>query len=126
VPGFALLPAFVLLPVIAGFGYLSLLLAFALHGGLNLRLFRLALADAVGADVTRWRSLWRAALAWMPLFGLQFLADRAIMALDVPSTGTWMIVGVLCLVLAGGICRAIVEPARGVHDRIARTWLVPR
>jgi hypothetical protein len=35
-------------------------------------------------------------------------------------------VGVLCLLLAGGICWAIVVPARGVHDRIAGTWLVPR
>jgi hypothetical protein len=125
-PTFVLLPPLMLVPVIARFGYLSLLLAFAFRGGLMLRLFRLALVDAAGDEATRWRALWRAALAWAPLIGLQLLADWAIMALAVPSTVTWTLVGALCAVMVIGACWAIADPARGLHDRVAGTWLVPR
>ena len=126
VPPLVLQPALALLPVIVGFGYASLLLAFVFRGGLNLRLLRVALVDATGAEVSRWRALWRATLAWMPLIGLQLLADYASMALGMHPTTAWAIVGSLWLIMAVGMCWAIVEPARGLHDRIAGTWLVPR
>jgi hypothetical protein len=93
---------------------------------LNQRLLRVAVVDASGTEVSRWRALWRATLAWLPLISLQLLADYASMALGMHPTAGWAIVGSLWVILAIGMCWAIVEPARGLHDRIAGTWLVPR
>ena len=63
--------------------YCSLVLAFVFRGGLTIRLFGLAVVDAAGAEVTRWRALLRAAVAWMPLIGLQLVAAHGTMALVV-------------------------------------------
>jgi hypothetical protein len=123
---YVLQPARALLPGIAALGYASLLLAFVFRGGLTLRLFGVALVDATGAEVSRWRALWRATLAWMPLIGLQLFADYASMPFGVHPTAAGAIVASLWLSTAVGTCWAIVVPARGLHDRIAGTWLVPR
>ena len=122
----ALLLGFIPLSAIAPFAYFSLLLGFALRGGLIMRLFGLALVDAAGNTVSRWRALWRAAIAWMPLMALHHLAHLMLGTLSIYSASAWTMVVALCLVMAIGMCWAIVVPERGLQDRIAGTWLVPR
>jgi len=118
--------AVALLPVLVGLGYVSLLSAFVFRGGLILRLFGVALVDSTGAEVSRWRALWRACLAWMPLIVLQLLADYASLTLGMYPTVEWAVVASLWLLVGVGTAWAIAIPARGLHDRIAGTWLVPK
>jgi uncharacterized RDD family membrane protein YckC len=110
--------------IVTVLGLLSLPLAFVLRGGLTLRLFRLAVVDGAGAEVARWRALVRAAIVWMPWIGLPFLALSSLPPSVQPSTA-W-VAGAVFLVITVGMCWAIVDPARGLQDRIAGTWLVPR
>lgn len=125
VSALVLLPALAL-PVLAGFGLVSMFLAFALRGGLTFRLFRLVLIDSTGEEVGRWRALSRAALAWAPLFALVPLADPIVMAVAVPSPGIWATAGAPCLLMITGLCCAIATPERGLPERLTATWFVPR
>jgi uncharacterized RDD family membrane protein YckC len=115
-----------LLPNIASVVSISLLLAVLFRGGLVPRVLRLAFVDSAGREITRARALWRALLAWMPLLGLVLLADQAVVAFGRYPGAAWTAVGVLGLTMLIGTCWAIVVPERGLHDRIAGTWLVPR
>jgi hypothetical protein len=103
-----------------------LLFAVLFRGGLVPRILRLAFVDAAGREITRWRALARVLIAWMPMLGLVLLAEYALVALVRYPATTWAAVGALGILMVIGMCWAIVVPERGLQDRIAGTWLVPR
>ena len=123
------LPGLVLpgvLIALAYLGYLSLVLAFIFRGGLILRLFQTAVVDTTGTEVSRWRALLRAGIAWSPVLAFQFLPQPALLVFATYpwSPGQWL--GRSSPLMALGTCWSIVVPERGWHDWIGRTWLVPR
>jgi hypothetical protein len=122
-------PAFVLLRALTVFAYCAyvvVLLAFVFRGGLVLGLFRVALVDARGIPVPRWRALLRAGCAWSPVILFQLLPQQTLVAFATYPALAWMMVGTAGAVMAAGTCWSIASPARGLQDYIAGTWLVPR
>jgi eukaryotic-like serine/threonine-protein kinase len=109
--------AFLLWAILGG---LAVLLAIAVRGGAVLRLLGIAVVDARGLEAARWRCGVRALLAWLPIF--VGVAARHWGSPGLANVVTW---SGLAVFLAGAVYAA-VNPARGLQDRIAGTWLVPR
>ena len=102
-----------LLTFIALFG---LVWAFLLRGGLLLRACGIAVVTVDGKPASRLRALWRGLVAW----GLVPAALVLVFTMG-PAIGS--LAGVL--LLAGAVL-AVVDPGRGLQDRIAGTRLVPQ
>ena len=96
----------------------ALVTAVLFRGGVWLRICRMAVVDRLGSEVSRWRTLARAVIAWLPIG-----VGVGLLLLDVSWPVAAAIAGVLQLT---GIVWAVVRPARGIQDRITGTWLVPR
>jgi eukaryotic-like serine/threonine-protein kinase len=104
---------------------LGLASAVIFRGGLQFRLFGIAVVTRRGHDVSRLRALARAAVAWSPaaigLAGLVLSQERSLL------DGPWIITSASSLALAlVGVIYAARHPDRGLQDRIAGTTLVPR
>jgi hypothetical protein len=93
--------------------------------GFTFRPFGVTLVNRRGKRISRVRGLWRVALTWCPMVALYFVfklgpdvtsANPVFMALDLA----------LVAVLAAGAAWAIAHPSRGIQDRLAGTWIVPR
>lgn len=94
----------------------ALLSATWFRGGFLLRAFDLAIVTGAGEEASRQRALLRALVAWSPSL---FLLMAILFG--------WTVLGAAALaVIVGGLAMAIITPERGLQDRIARTWLVPR
>jgi hypothetical protein len=102
-----------LLTFIAPYG---LVWAVLLRGGLLLRTCGIAVVTVDGKPASRLRALWRALVAW----GLVPAALVLVFTMG-PAIGS--LAGVLLLV---GAVLAVVDPGRGLQDRIAGTRLVPQ
>lgn len=103
---------------------LGVLSALVVRGGVMLRLFGIAVATRTG-EATRVRALWRTVIAWSPAI----LAIVAVVMITRSGTRSvpWMIVEGLSLALfLVGAGYAARHPERGLQDRLAGTWLVPR
>ncbi len=103
-----------------------LVVAFVFRGGVSLRIASLALVRSDGRLARRWQSVWRAMLVWLPVVAL-FLAVGWV-DLFAPES-VWLVpilhatvLGMLALYLFV----ALRFPRRGLHDRLAGTYLVPR
>jgi hypothetical protein len=111
--------------------------AFLLRGGLSFRLLGLTLVTAEGQRAGRLRWAWRTLLVWAPLAGLLEASllleewywsvwqpgDEAIRwVLWLSWAGWW---AGAALLLSYGVL-ALWFPVRGLHDRLAGTYLVPR
>jgi hypothetical protein len=122
------------------------------RGGIALRLIGAAVVTRNGAPASGARARLRAALSWAPVFAAsaalfaghsplltltppasQFYAVRVLQFFPVffPSEPTIVvtrvaIVTVALAVFALGVIAAAIEPERGLQDRLAGTWLVPR
>jgi hypothetical protein len=100
--------------------------AFLFRGGLGLRLAGLALVRGSGKDALRLQCAWRAVLVWAPVVALLVIAVWV--DVDYPAL-SWVgsaVQGLLLLLLAGYVALALRYPRRGLHDRLAGTYLVPR
>ena len=86
------------------------------RGGLILRAFGIAIVTGDGKPASRLRALSRGLTGW----GLVAAAIWFWVAFGV---AVGVCVGILVL---GGAAWAIMHPTRGLQDRIAGTWLVPR
>ena len=84
-----------------------------------------ALVNRRGQPISRIRALCRAAVAWSPIVAVAFAfklgpgimkAGAAVLALH----------AALNAVLIAGAIYAWLHPSRGIQDRIAGTWIVPR
>jgi uncharacterized RDD family membrane protein YckC len=110
--------------------------AFVGRGGLSGRILGLALVQADGRPAARWRCALRALLIWAPVATLFLTGLWA-------EVGYWAALeegrsapGLLWLAWAGAwsawalltafAVLAIRSPVRGLHDRLAGTYLVPR
>jgi len=97
-----------------GSGVLGLVCAFALRSGAWLRSLDVAVVTREGREVSRLRAAGRAALAW------SWVPLQLVVGPYAAAT-----VGIKLLTIAS-LLDAAFHPARGVHDRIAGTYLVPR
>ena len=84
-------------------------------------IFRLAVINAAGAPASRLHLLVRWAIIWLPL-----LLPAALMALwwDRVEGIAAVFFFWLLLLWVGAAAYAVVNPHRGFHDRLARTWVV--
>jgi hypothetical protein len=102
----------------------SLIAAVAARGVL-LRLLGFELVTRDGRRAGRWQVLLRAAIAWSPLL----LPVVVSTTLGGRAGGLWSLTAMLGVALAiqfaGGVF-AIARPSRGLQDRLAGTWIVPR
>jgi uncharacterized RDD family membrane protein YckC len=122
----------------------SLLSALASRGGLGRRWFGLAVVTADGREVSAWRGLARAIIAWSPLvmaLVVTMTRPNAVLLLNYPVlpdpffpnspigplAAVWLalLVGSATAALAM-LAMAVWRPERSLQDRLAGTWLVPR
>jgi hypothetical protein len=98
------------------------------RGGLLLRAFGIEVVTRNGETVSRLRALWRGLLAWAPLI----IAPVLLVPNPIPLyIGVSREVAIAFGVCAGalfvvGAAWAVVHPERGLQDRIAGSYLVPR
>ncbi len=109
------------------------------RGGISMRLAGVALVQADGRRAARWRCIVRALLAWLPLLlllgaalSLDWWRIGVGAALSPPQDVAWAsVLAWLAWWLALGLpplyaWLAQRSPGRGLHDRLAGTYLVPR
>ncbi len=122
--------------IVAAWPTVWVLWTFITRGGLSLYIVGLALVRRDNRKAARWRCAWRALLVWLPVTGLFVVAmwlefvywstwqedepHRLLGALA--QTAWWSAVGLLVV----WVVLALRSPARGLHDRLAGTFLVPR
>ncbi len=106
----------------------SVLSSALVPGGVVTRLLGLAVVTREGKEISRWRSLARVLLAWLPaIMWLGYLVMSPKIQGWVPAPASPLVGVVLTLVaLAIGATWAIARPTRGPHDWLAGTWIVPR
>ena len=119
--GFASIP--VLLSIVCG-----LVSVLAVPGGLVTRALRHAVVRRDGREIGRVRSAarfliaWSPVIAWMAYVGNPMFGEVRAMS----PTATFAVGGLALVSMAAGAVWAIAVPARGPHDRIAGTRVVPR
>ena len=103
------------------------------RGGIGIRVIGGAVVTADGSEASRGRAAARAVIAWAPLIVLTgpMLATWSLVT-DVlmgqrTQWSAWLSSGwMLGAALLCWTWYAMLSPARDWHDRLARTWLVPR
>jgi eukaryotic-like serine/threonine-protein kinase len=114
--------------VAAGASIIPLLLAVlgaAITGsGFTFRPFGAALVNRRGQPISRIRALWRAAVTWslIPATLILFKAKSD----GSPSGRMLLIQSVLLAAMVAVAIWSIARPSRGLQDRLAGTWIVPR
>jgi len=99
------------------------LLALPFRSTVSHSIFRLAVVNARGEPASVSHLLVRWAIVWLPLF-----VPMSFVALLVNKNEGIAVISALVLFLLWGsvaVC-AVVHPHRGLHDRLAGTWVVRR
>ena len=93
--------------------------------GSVLRLLGFEIVTADGLPASRGRVLARTAIAWSPILGPSIVST---VNRGLPAAVHWLmaVVAIALLLMLVGAVVAVVSPQRGLQDRLARTWLVPR
>jgi hypothetical protein len=115
------MPAFVM--VLCLFLYVcipALIVALLFRGGLVLLIAGVTFVQKDGQRASRLRLLWRAILAWSPLFPAFFLFGLA-MGKHL-NWSPWLALGLFGVLAV----LSVALPRRGLQDRFAGTWPVPR
>jgi hypothetical protein len=99
------------------------LLEFPFRSTASHSIFRLAVINARGEPATIPHLLLRWAIVWVPL-----ILPMSVVAMLLPQAGGIAFVSnlVLLLLWVGAAIYAVVHPHRGLHDRLADTWVVRR
>ena len=84
-------------------------------------IFRLAVINAKGQRADRVMLLRRWAIVWLPL-----LVPMLFVALLINITAAFIWALVILLLWIGAAVYAVIVPNRGLHDRLAGTWVVRR
>ncbi len=98
----------------------ALVAALLFRGGLVLLIAGVTFARKDGQPASRLRLLWRAMVTWSPLFLAFFLSILAI--IKHLNWGPWLALGLPGLLAV----LSVALPGRGLQDRLAGTWPVPR
>jgi hypothetical protein len=100
--------------------------AWLFRGGLLLRIFGIEVVTKHGEPVSRLRALWRGLLAWGLVIIASILFVPAFRPAGVPENVDIAIAVFMATLFVAGAAWAAVYPERGLQDRIAGTYLVPR
>jgi eukaryotic-like serine/threonine-protein kinase len=106
----------------------SLISSLIVPGGLLARMLGHAVVTRQGTEIGRLLSFTRVLVAWAPAVAwLLYLASLPKVQGFVPVPPNPFVGIVVTLVtLAAGACLTIMRPARGPHDWLLGTWMVPR
>jgi uncharacterized RDD family membrane protein YckC len=104
---------------------LGLIGAFVARGGFALRTLGAAVVTADGQDVSRLRALLRAVVAWSPVV-IWLVLLKLGPPVEQSSIATALLYALVPAILIAGATYAWLHPSRGIQDRIAGTWIVPR
>ncbi len=110
--------------VVLGVFALVQLLGLAFRDTISHTIFRLVVIDAQGRRAGRAALLRRWAVVWLPL-----LVPLSLAALWIERAApTAAVIGVLIILALWTLAAAyaVLHPNRGLHDRLAATWLVRR
>ena len=110
--------------VVLGTVALTQLVGLAFHSTASHAIFRLAVINARGQRAGRTTLLWRWAIVWLPL-----LVPMLVLALGPmrKAEGTASICASIVFVSWISVAiYGVVHPNRGLHDRLAGTWVVRR
>jgi hypothetical protein len=110
-----------LFTTLAAIAVFSLLCALAFRGGL-MRLLQMEIVNRRGEPASRLRVFARQTVTWSPLLVPLF----ALAGLGRSGTTLFALCGVAAALVAAGAAAAVANPHRGVQDRLAGTWIVPR
>jgi hypothetical protein len=117
-------PSFVLMTLMVSLAIYvclpALIAALAFRGGLVLLVTGLTFVRPDGAPASRGRLLWRALIAWSPLLPALVLSALSL-GLKSPGCAALALAGISGLTLL-----SVALPERGLQDRLAGTWPVPR
>jgi hypothetical protein len=100
--------------------------ASASRGGLSRRAFGLTLVLANGHRAWRSQCAWRALVVWAPVTALLGLALWLDAYHPEQARWSWACWGAALGILFGFGALALRSPSRGLHDRLAGTYVVPR
>jgi uncharacterized RDD family membrane protein YckC len=112
------------LAVVLGIGALMQLLELPLSTTVGHTIFRLAVVNAEGERASKSNMLVRWAITWLPLILPMLLVAWLIQ--QAYLTVAFISALVLLLLWIGAAVYAVMNPNRGLHDRLAGTWVVRR
>ena len=101
---------------------LTQLLEFLFRSTCSHAIFRLAVVNAEGRRVGRSDLLVRWAIVWVPLFVPMSLVVLLIRRADL--TAAFIVALGLLLLWVSAAVYCVIHPNRGLHDRLAGTWVV--
>ncbi len=110
--------------VVLGVIALVQLLEFAFRTTASHSIFRLAVIDGQGARAGIPTLYLRWAIVWLPLFVPMLPAALLVRRGDLTTALVWGFTVLLAWI--GGAIYAVFHPHRGLHDRLAGTWVVRR
>jgi len=108
---------------------LSVFCAVVFRGGLMMRVLGIAVVREDGTDATRLLMLWRSFIAWSPILltpVVLMLLTRFMQKAGVQNLVSGIGLSFMLVLFAVLAVAVIATRGRGLHDRLARTWLVPR
>ena len=110
--------------VVLGAIALGQLLGLAFRSTVSHSIFRLAVVNAKGQCANRVTLLRRWAIVWLPLFIPMSFVALLIKRAELTAAFIWAIV--LLVLWISAAVYAVIVPNRGLHDRLAGTWVVRR
>ena len=127
--GFARSPRATVLTLMTAIGsslalFFSIVSSIAVPGGVTTRLIGLAVVTRDGNEIGRMHSLARTLIAWAPIL-VWLVSVPAQMSMG-PGPGSVLAISLVFGAMIAGIVWTIAAADRGLHDRIAGTWVVPR
>ena len=102
----------------------ALVAAVATRGAM-LRILGFEIVTADGRLARRWRVLARSAIAWSPLL-VPVVVSIVLGGIGTGAAQVMTVFATALVILCAGAIAAIAQPSRGLQDRLAGTWLVPR
>jgi uncharacterized RDD family membrane protein YckC len=106
-----------------------ILSSIAVPGGVATRFISLAVVTRDGNEIGRWRSLARTLIAWAPILAWLLLLpmfDQKFLGFGPPSRLPQLGIGLAFGSMIAGVVWTLLAVDRGLQDRIAGTWVVPR
>src|SRR5262245_9854561 len=108
--------------IIAG---LSVIGALVTGSGFTLRSVNAALVNRRGERASRLRALLRGIVGWLPAAALLWLVLRG-PQVQAMTIGVALAQSLPLVLFAAAVVWAALHPSRGIQDRVAGTWIVPR